>query len=119
MHSVPRTLILTERVPHIARMAPADAAFLIDNHRGHVEVLPAGSRNRYRLTALGCAGVLVAPTCRFLIRPKIPLVNVFAMLDPLADVPAECDRIAPERGTEALEFLAGRLARSMTERVRA
>jgi 5-methylcytosine-specific restriction enzyme subunit McrC len=117
--SQPRTLILTERVPHIARLAPADVAVLLENHRGHVEVLPTGRRDCYRLTALGFVGVLVAPTSRLVIRPKIPLSNLFAMLDPLAPVPAACDAVTPATGTEALEFLAGKLARGMSERVAA
>ncbi len=108
-----------ERQPHIARLAPDDVAFLLEHHRGRLEVLPTGRRGRYRLNALGCVGVLIAPTCRFVIRPKIPLANVFAMLDPLAAVPAESDRITPETGTEALDFLAGQLARHMAERVTA
>lgn len=112
-----RTLILTERRPYIARLAPGDVAFLLEHHRGRLEVLPTGRRDRYRLTALGCVGVLVTPTCRFVIRPKISLVNVFAMLDPLAAFPIQSDRIAAEKGTEALEFLAGQLARRMAERV--
>ncbi len=60
MHSLsePRTLLLTERVPHVARLAPVDVAFLLEHHRAHVEVLPTGRRDRYRLTALGCTGVL-------------------------------------------------------------
>ncbi|HEY7328120.1 MAG TPA: hypothetical protein VH592_10790 [Gemmataceae bacterium] len=115
--SQPRTVLLTERRPHTARLAPVDVAFLLERHRGRMEVLPTGRRDCYCLTALGCAGLLVAPTCRFVIRPKIPWVNIFAMLDPLADVTAECDRIAPEKGTEALEFLAGHLARRMEDRV--
>jgi 5-methylcytosine-specific restriction enzyme subunit McrC len=121
MHSLSqqRTLIVTERRPHIARLVPGDVAFLLEHHRGRLEVLPTGHRDRYRLTAMGCVGVLVSPTCRFVIRPKIPLTNVFAMLDPLAAVPSDSDRIAPERGTEALEFLAGQLATRMTERVAA
>jgi 5-methylcytosine-specific restriction enzyme subunit McrC len=114
-----RTLILTERRPRIVRLAPGDVAFLLEHHRGRLEVLPTVGRDRYRLTALGCAGLLVAPTCRFVIRPKIPLANVFAMLDPLAEVSSESDRITPENGTEALDFLAGNLARRMAERVAA
>ncbi len=117
--SQPRTLILTERRPCIAWLAPGDVAFLLEHHRGHLELLPTGRRDRYRLSALGCVGVLIAPTCRFVIRPKTPLANVFAMLDPLAAVPAESDRIKPETGTEALDFLAGQLADRMAERVTA
>jgi|GEM_PF-1563087 5-methylcytosine-specific restriction enzyme subunit McrC len=121
MHSLSqsRTLVLTERHPHIARLAPGDVAFLLEHQRGRLEVLPTSRRDYYRLTALGCTGILVAPTCRFVIRPKIPLANIFAMIDPLADMPSQADRIAPEKGTEALDFLAGQLARRMAERVTA
>jgi 5-methylcytosine-specific restriction enzyme subunit McrC len=117
--SQPRTLLLTERRPHVARLDPADVAYLLEHHRRHLEVLPTGRRDRYRITALGCAGVLTAPMCRFVIQPKIPLVNLFAVLDPLTDVPAGRDRIAPQTGTEALEFVAGQLSRRMAERVAA
>lgn len=117
--SQPRTLILTERRPRLARLAPVDVAYLLDHHRRHMEVLPTGRRDHYRITALGCAGVLMAPACRFVINPKIPLANLFALLDPLADMPVGRDHIAPQKGTEALEFLAGQLARRMVERVAA
>ncbi len=113
----PRSLVLTERVPHIARLTPPDVAFLLDNHRAHIEVLPTGRRDRYRLVALGCAGVLVAPTCRLVIRPKVPLANVFDMLDPLAPVPAAEDAVEPRRGTEVLDFIAGQFACRLAERV--
>jgi 5-methylcytosine-specific restriction enzyme subunit McrC len=121
MHSLslPRTLFLTERQPHIARLTPDDVAFLLEHHRGRLEVLPTGRRDYYRLTALGCAGILVAPTCHLVIRPKVPWANIFAMIDPLADIVGENDRIAPEKGTEILAFLAGQLARRMAERVAA
>src|SRR5579859_8139596 len=117
--SSPRTLVLTERVPHIARSLPADVAFLLAQHRGRVEVLPTGRRDRYRMTALGCAGVLIAPSCRIVIRPKIPLANLYAMLDPLAPVPAAADAVETVAGTEMLDFLAGQLACRMSERVAA
>jgi 5-methylcytosine-specific restriction enzyme subunit McrC len=119
MSSAPRTLDLTELRPHVARLAPADVAFLLDNHRAHVEVLPTGRRDHYRLTALGCAGLLVGLTCRLVIRPKIPLPNLFAMLDPLAPVPAAVDAVTPMAGTEVLDFLAGQLACRLAERVAA
>jgi 5-methylcytosine-specific restriction enzyme subunit McrC len=47
------------------------------------------------------------------------LANLFAMLDPLAPVPAECDAVTPATGTEVLEFLVGQLACGMSERVAA
>jgi 5-methylcytosine-specific restriction enzyme subunit McrC len=117
--SSPRTLVLTERVPHVGRLAPADVAFLLEQHRGRVEVLPTGRRDRYRVMALGCVGVLIAPSCRIVIRPKIPLANLYAMLDPLAPVPTAADVVETVAGTEMLDFLAGQLACRMSERVAA
>jgi 5-methylcytosine-specific restriction enzyme subunit McrC len=113
-----RTVVLTERVPHVCRLAPADIDFLLRHHRGRVEAVPAG-RRRYRLTSAGYAGTLVAPTCRLVIRPKVPLDNLFALLDPAAPLPSADDRVSPVPGAEALEFLAARLAQGMAERAAA
>lgn len=117
--SQPDTLFLTERRPRLAWLAPVDVAYLLEHHRGHLEVLPTGRRDRYRLTALGYVGVLAAPTCRFIIQPKIPLANIFAMLDPRAEVPQARDDSAAQTGTETLEFLAWQLSRRMAERTAA
>jgi 5-methylcytosine-specific restriction enzyme subunit McrC len=114
-----RTVVLTERVPHVCRLAPADVEFLLRHHRGRVEVVPTGRRRRYRLTSAGYAGVLVAPTCRLVVRPKVPLDNLFALLDPAAPLPSADDRVTPVPGAEALEFLAARLAQRMAERAAA
>jgi 5-methylcytosine-specific restriction enzyme subunit McrC len=118
-HSQPHTLLLTERRPRLVRLAPVDVAYLLEHHRGHLEVLPTGRRDCYRLTALGHVGVLAAPTCRFIIQPKIPLANIFAMLDPRAEVPQTQDDIAAHTGTETLELLVWQLSRRMAERVAA
>jgi 5-methylcytosine-specific restriction enzyme subunit McrC len=114
-----RTVVLTERVPHLCRLAPADVEFLLQHHRGRIEVVPTGRRRCYRLTSAGYAGVLVAPTCRLVIRPKVPLDNLFALLDPAAPLPSADDRITPVPGAETLEFLAARLAQRMAERAAA
>jgi 5-methylcytosine-specific restriction enzyme subunit McrC len=114
-----RTVVLTERVPHVCRLAPADVELLLRHLRGRVEVVPTGRRGRYRLTSAGYAGVIVAPACRLVIRPKVPLDNLFALLDPAAPLPSAADRVAPAPGTEALEFLAARLAQRMAERAAA
>jgi 5-methylcytosine-specific restriction endonuclease McrBC regulatory subunit McrC len=115
--SEPRTLVLIERQPRIVRLRAVDVAFLLEHHRGQLELLPTGQRDHYRLTALGCAGVLVAPRCRFIIQPKIPLANVFALLDPLAPTPTATAAVRTRKGTELLECLVGLLARQMAERV--
>jgi 5-methylcytosine-specific restriction enzyme subunit McrC len=119
MNPSPPTLTLTERRPRRARLAPADVAFLLDRHRGHVEVLPTGRRHRYRLTATGHVGVIVAPVTRIVIRPKIPLRNLFFLLDPDADPPESPDSTTPEDGTAPLAFLARLFARRLGERLAA
>jgi 5-methylcytosine-specific restriction enzyme subunit McrC len=64
-------------------------------------------------------GVIVAPHCRLIIRPKLPLTSLFHLLDPAAPLPVFADATTPEPGTAALEFLASRLAGLMTERAAA
>ena len=116
-----RTLTLTERAPHVCRMAPDDVDFLLTQQRGRVEVQPTGRRHTYRLTATGYVGVVVAPRCRIVIRPKIPLRNLFHLLDPDADLcPASEKPAATEpgaAGNEALNFLAVQFVARLRERL--
>ena len=114
-----RTLVLTERVPLVCRLAPADVDFLLDAHRGHLRITPTRQRHHYRLVAAGRVGVVVTPGCRLVVRPKVPLASLFFMLDPDAPLPADADAVTPEAGGEVLDFLAGRLARRMAERAAA
>ncbi len=114
-----RTVTLTERVPRLVRLPPAAADFLRAGWRHAVALTPTRRRHRYRLTPLGHVGVLPAPGVRLVIRPKIPLRNVFFMLDPAAPLPAAADATEPEPAGPLLEFLAGQLARQMAERATA
>lgn len=113
------TFILTERVAAECRLAPADVEFLLDRHRAHVRLAPTGRPECYRLTPTGHVGTIVAPSCRLVIRPKVPLGNLFYLLDPTGPVPVAEDRAAADAGTGALDFLAGRLARLLAERAAA
>jgi 5-methylcytosine-specific restriction enzyme subunit McrC len=110
-----RTYALTERIGRECRLTPADVDFLLAEHRPHIELAPTGRRGHYQLTPAGHVGTIVCPTCRLVIRPKIPVQNLFHLLDPTADVPVEEDRTDPELETEALDFLAGCLARLLAE----
>ncbi len=114
-----RTLALTERVPARVRLAPEAADFLLAGWRHAVALTPTRRRHRYRLTPLGHVGVLSAPGVRLVIRPKVPLRNVFFMLDPAAPLPTIDDATAPEPAGLLLDFLAGQLARRMAERAAA
>jgi len=114
-----RTVRLTERVPRVCRLAPADVEYLLAHHRAHVELMSTGRRHVYRLTPTGHVGVIVAPRCRLLIRPKIPLQNLFYLLDPALPVPSVRDRVQPPGETDILDILAGQFAHLLAERVAA
>jgi 5-methylcytosine-specific restriction enzyme subunit McrC len=113
---MPRTIHLTERKPHRVRLALADVVFFQKSHRNHIDLAPTGRRGVFRLTPRGCAGVIVAPTHRLIIHPKIPLQNLFLLLDPDDPVSAAPDEAAPAPNLDILDFLAGWLARLLTER---
>jgi len=119
MVSPPRTLFLRERIPRECRLARADIDLLLTDHRRHIEVVPAQRRSRYRLTPTGHVGTILLPTRRLVIRPKIPLANLFHLLDPDYPPPIIDDRADTVPGTEALDFLASRLAQLLTERIAA
>jgi 5-methylcytosine-specific restriction enzyme subunit McrC len=111
-----RTFFLTERRAGVVRLGPADVAFLLAHHPGRFELLPTMRRHRYSLTARGVVGVVVAPTCRIVVRPKIPLQNLFLLLDPTTDPPAVADQSMPQAGGEVLDFFARHLARRLADR---
>jgi 5-methylcytosine-specific restriction enzyme subunit McrC len=113
------TLHLTERVAARCRLARADVAFLLADHKAHVEVTASARRGRYRLRPTGHVGTIVGPGCRLVIRPKISLNNLFYLLDPTDPVLVAADAVAAVPGAETLDFLAGRLARLLTERAAA
>jgi 5-methylcytosine-specific restriction enzyme subunit McrC len=115
----PPTVVLTERRPTLCRLARRDVNFLLGRHHAHIELVPSEQRGYYRLSSRGRVGTIICPTCRLLIRPKIPLENLFYLLDPAGPVPAVSDEIRPLPGAESLDFLAGRLAHLLNERAAA
>jgi 5-methylcytosine-specific restriction enzyme subunit McrC len=110
---------LTERVPRIVCLRRTDADHLLAEHRGHVEIVPHGERGTYRLTARGFVGVIPTPHRRLVLRPKLPAVNVFHLLDPFAPMPAFVNRSTPIDGTRILDVLAARLAVLLRDRATA
>jgi 5-methylcytosine-specific restriction enzyme subunit McrC len=115
MHSIH----LRERTATECRLDLDDVAFLLAEHRAHLEVAPTRTPDCYRLTPAGHVGVIVAPNCRLVIRPKIPLRNLFHLLEPTARLPDVPDQTATTPGTAALDFLASQLAALLADRVRA
>jgi 5-methylcytosine-specific restriction enzyme subunit McrC len=119
MSEPPRTVLLRERQPRDCRLSRADVDLLLADHRPHIEVVPTHRRGRYCLTPTGHVGTIVLPTRRLVIRPKIPLANLFHLLDPTSPPPVIDDRAETVVGTEALDFLARRLAQLLAERAAA
>lgn len=116
---MPRIHLLTERRTTDCRLAPADVEYLAAHHRAHLRVEAAGPRGRYRVTPSGHVGTISGPACRVVIRPKIPVRNLFHLLDPADPFPAVEDRVHAFRGGEALDFLAARLVALLGERAAA
>jgi 5-methylcytosine-specific restriction enzyme subunit McrC len=110
------TVELTERVSTACRLTPDDVDFLLGQHRGHIDVAPTREPGCYRLTPRGHVGTIVAPDCRFVVRPKIPLKSLCHLLDLTVPLPAADDETATAPGTELLDLLAVRLAVLMHER---
>jgi 5-methylcytosine-specific restriction enzyme subunit McrC len=113
------TLRLSEYRPREVRLRRADVDALLAHPNKPVEVIPMHLRARYRLTAQGFAGVICTPNLRVVLRPKIPAANLFLLLDPDGPPLVVADSTAAEPGTEALEFLARRLATEMRSRAAA
>jgi 5-methylcytosine-specific restriction enzyme subunit McrC len=116
---VTRTLRLTEYRPREARLRRADVDAILAHPQKPVDVVPTRQPGRYRLTAQGFAGVLHTPNLRIVLRPKIPAANLLLLLDPDAPPDTVPDPAAAEPGTEALDFLARRLAEEMRSRAAA
>jgi 5-methylcytosine-specific restriction enzyme subunit McrC len=110
------TIELTERVTQACRLAPEDVDFLLAAHRAHLTLVPTREPGLYRLTPRGHVGTIVAPGCRLLIRPKIPLENLCHLLDAEPPALVTADRTTARAGADLLDLLAARLARLMDER---
>lgn len=108
------THVLTERVPADVHLSGADVTFLRTHHRRHVALASTGRRGVVRVLPRGHVGVLAAPDCRLIIRPKFPLDCLSHLLDSLA--PAATHFEAAQVGDALLDALAVRLAGLMSER---
>lgn len=114
-----RTLLLRERQPRDCRLSSADVRYLLERHSHHLHLAPTGRRRIYQLTPAGHVGVIAAPDTRLVLRPKIPLQSLFFLLDPTAAIMLPSDETMPVPGSEAINFLAGRLAQLLEERAAA
>jgi 5-methylcytosine-specific restriction enzyme subunit McrC len=105
-----RTIVLTERRPRTCRLGPVDVQYLLVHHRSHLDLVPTDQRHVYRVTPLGHVGIIVTPRCRLVIQPKIPLQNLFLLLDPALPLPAVSDCGTATEGNDVFDFLASQFA---------
>src|SRR5205823_1122059 len=113
------TWTLTERTPAEVPLTADDVDFLLAHHRAHVRLLPTRRPGVFRLTPTGHAGAILAPGCRLVLQPKIPIRNVLYLLDPDTELPALADAAGAAPGGDVLDFLAAQLACRMAERAAA
>ena len=116
MPSPKRTNFLTERAAAEVQLTVADVNSLLASPNSRIEVQPTEGRGRYRLTPRGVVGTLVLPSCRLVIRPKVPLDSFLHLLDPLAVWSTQRDQVVAEPEGDLLNFLGGQLARLLEER---
>lgn len=110
-----QTIHLTERVARVCKLAEGDIEFLLSEHASHLDIRPTHRRGRYMLMSRGYVGTIALPSCRLLIRPKIPLANFFYLLDSENPILLADDQIDAGRATVFLDVLARRLAHLMQE----
>jgi 5-methylcytosine-specific restriction endonuclease McrBC regulatory subunit McrC len=103
-----RTLLLTERKTTRCRLPPAVVDFLLARHARHLAIVPTARRHTYRVTPAGRVGRIDAPGCRLIIQPKIPLRNLFFLLDPAAELPEQTGQ-DPTPEQAVLDWLAAKL----------
>ena len=113
-----RTCLLTERVCSPLRLTPADVVFLRDYHP-HIALAPTERGGRWLVTPGGRVGVITAPTCRLVIQPKLPLANIWYLLDPDVDPPLLSDANTPAAPASLLELFANVFGTSLRTRVAA
>ena len=111
-----RILLLKERCRTECFLSGDDLEFLLAEHANHLHVTPTRQPSIYQITPTRCVGIIVAPTCRLVIEPKIPLQCLFALLEPRTVGPEATSVTAADIGTTLLDFLALRLAALLGER---
>jgi 5-methylcytosine-specific restriction enzyme subunit McrC len=105
-----RTIRLVERRPRECRLRRADVDSLLAEQSATIDLAPTHTRGVYRLTPRGYAGVIVGPRARFVIRPKLPLKDLFHLIDADSRLVLFDDRTDAALNTELIDLLALHLA---------
>ncbi len=112
------TYFLTERQSAECRLSGDDVGFLLAQHRTHLRLAPTRQTGVFLVRATRMVGIVSAPTCRLVIRPKLPLRSFAFLLDPDAppqEYSSACEVLRD--GAGLLDFLLVRLTRLVAERV--
>jgi 5-methylcytosine-specific restriction endonuclease McrBC regulatory subunit McrC len=111
-----QTLMLTERQATRCSLSGVDLDFLLANHAKHLQIVPTHDNGVFVLRPTRLVGLIVAPTCRLVIRPKLPLRSFAFLLDADDDFQ---HYPGSAREFEVLDILTRRLIRLLGERLAA
>jgi 5-methylcytosine-specific restriction enzyme subunit McrC len=113
-----RTIRLVERRPRECRLRRTDVDFLLAQQSATIDLAPTHTRSVYRLTPRGYVGVVVGPRSRFIIRPKIPLKDLFHLIDADSRGTLFEDRTDAALNTQLIDLLALHLANLLAAQAR-
>lgn len=77
-----RTIILREHETVTTTLTQGELTELLFAGKGAIEIAPTTEIGRYRIKARAMVGTIASSQIQVLIRPKIPIENVFLLLEP-------------------------------------
>ena len=111
---------LTERTPaELPTCRPTRWIFCWSTTGRTFETLPTRQPGLFRVIPTGHVGTILAPDCRLLLQPKIPIRNVLYLLDNNADLPPLAYTTPVTPGGDLIDLLAAQLAQRLAERAAA
>jgi 5-methylcytosine-specific restriction endonuclease McrBC regulatory subunit McrC len=111
-----RTLLLTERQATRCSLPGDDLDYLLAHHAKHLQIVPTHDNGVFVLRPTRLVGLIVAPSCRLVIRPKLPLRSFAFLLDAEDDLQSHAGSASE---FDVLDFLTRRLLRLLGERLAA
>jgi 5-methylcytosine-specific restriction enzyme subunit McrC len=112
------TFVLTERVCSPLSLTVDDLVFLHEQHP-HLALVPTPRRGLWLVTPRNRVGVILAPSCRLVIQPKLPFANVWYLLDPDSELPTVLDGSSPSAADGFVDLLTRVFEQCLRTRVAA
>ena len=116
-HRVTVAITLTEYATTSVELSNEIARDLTAAARNRLQVLVDGTPGRYRIEAMQYVGSIVVPGATVLIRPKVPIDNVFLMLEAVAEPEWRADDFGWDATSGLLPAFAAFFARTLERAV--